>query len=180
DGGIWSSFPGPATNGLPFHESAWSLDRIRSKRMTLGAKGGVNTITAANLEVAEAFEVSFAAGSISDSLLAGSDQHRRLFSLRKFQFSNCLCTIGQQQGGKVRGIALTTDNNAGNNEPFVATFYGNTFLTAAGFQSGNLIDTGDFNTDPDPRTHTRVTATFHQCKYQPGFATDTPQKTHIA
>jgi hypothetical protein len=75
-------------------------------------------------------------------------------------------------GGVVSGLALTSIEE----HAFSATFHANTFAAAAGFQSGQLIDTGD--RDADSVNH--VTATFHQCKYQPGFGTSQFPSTHIA
>jgi hypothetical protein len=169
----WSTFPGPPT-GDPrhFHDSAWSLNRITARGMSFAAKGAVQTITAANVEVTESFQVHFAAGSISDSRLALNDQDRRLFGLRNLQFRNCVWTIGQAAGGEVRGLALSSEFE----RPFSATFHANTFATASGFRSGQLIGTGDHS--PDKGDH--ITATFHQCKYQPGFATPQFPNTHIA
>jgi hypothetical protein len=173
----WSTFPGPATSDpRHFHDSAWALNKIGARGMSFAAKGAVQTITAANLDVSESFQVHFAAGSISDSRLALSDQDRRLFSLRNLQFRNCVWTIGQSAGGAVRGLALSTDSSPDHERPFAATFHANTFATAGGFQSGQLIDTGDHS----PDTGNRITATFHQCKYQQGFATSQFPNTHIA
>jgi hypothetical protein len=169
----WSTFPGPATaDPRHFHQSAWSLNKIAARGIAFAAKGPVQTITAVNLDVAESFQVHFAAGSISNSHLALSDQDRRLFGLRNFQFRNCQWTIGHGADGAVRGLALSSEFG----RPFSATFQANTFATAGGVQSGELIDTGDHS--PDKDNHIR--ATFHQCTYQAGFGTPQFPSTHIA
>lgn len=169
----WSTFPGPET-GLKgrFQPSIWSLGKITARGMAFAAKGAVQTLTAANLDVSETFQVHFAAGAISNSRLAVSVTDRRLFGLRSFQFKNCVWNLAQQAGGVVPGVSLTSTFG----RPFSATFQGNTFTTADGFQSGQIIDTGDHTTD----TADHVTARFDQCKYPAGFATPAFPNTRLA
>ncbi len=169
----WSTFPGPATGlGGHFQPSEWSLSRITARGMAFAAKGAVQTIAAANLDVTETFQVHFAAGSISDSRLALSVADRRLFGLRNFQFRNCVWNLAQGAGGVVFGVVLSSTFG----RPFSATFHGNTFSTAARFQSGQLINTGDHTAD----AANQITANFDQCQYQAGFATPAFPQTHVA
>src|SRR5262249_43390167 len=98
----WSTFPGPNTGVKPgFQPSAWSLSKITARGMAFAAKGAVQTLTAANLDVRESFQVHFAAGSISASRLALSVEDRRLFGLRSFLFKNCVWNLAQGTGGAV-------------------------------------------------------------------------------
>ena len=168
----WSTFPGPKVGIAPkFQPSVWSLSRITARGMAFAAKGAVQTLTAANLNVTETFQVHFAAGSISNSQLALSVVDRRLFGLRSFLFSNCVWNLAQEAGGVVPGLVLSA-NFA---RPFSATFRNNTFSTAGGFQSGQLINTGDHTTD----AANQINATFNRCRYQPGFATPQSPNTHV-
>ena len=168
----WSTFPGPQIGLTPhFQPSVWSLSRITARGIAFAAKGPVQTLTAANLDVTDTFQVHFVAGSISTSRLALSVEDRRLFGLRSFLFRNCVWNIAQGAGGVVHGLVLSS--NFG--RPFSATFRSNTFSTAAGFQSGHLIDTGDHTTD----AANQITANFDHCQYQAGFATPSFPQTHV-
>jgi len=171
----WSTFPGPGpSHGLPstFQPSAWSLNHVTARLMAFAAKGAVQTLTATDLNVTESFQVHFAAGSIANSHLAIRVEDRRLFGLRHFLFTNCVWGLEQAAGGVVYGLVLSSNFS----RPFSATFRNNTFGTGSGFQSGQLINTGDHTTDAT----NQITASFEQCHYQAGFASPAFPQTHVA